>query len=83
MSKDILCSSCVEGIFCPTWAEWKCRKFKKRIYSKPTTCKGYKSRPKDFKDPKCQCEDCLKNEILTDEMYEEIDKETEEKMKRD
>lgn len=81
MSKDILCSSCIESIFCPTWAEWKCKKFKKRIYFKPTICKGYKERPKNFEEPKCQCENCLRNDILTDETYEKMDKDYEEKLK--
>lgn len=45
------------------------------------TCEEYKARPKDFEEPKCQCDDCLRNDILTDEMYEEMDKEYEEKLK--
>ena len=81
MSKDTLCSSCIESVFCPTWAEWKCKKFKKRIYSKLMTCEEYKARPKDFEEPKCQCDDCLRNDILTDEMYEKMDKDYEEKLK--
>lgn len=64
-----LCSSCVNGIFCPTWAEWKCKKFERRIYGwrKLTRCQFYTKRGKDFKEPRCQCEDCLKNEALYDE----------------
>lgn len=58
-----LCPSCTNAIRCETWAEWKCTAQKKRIYGYKTmsSCKFYKKRPKDFKEPKCQCEDCLKN----------------------
>lgn len=71
MSADTLCSSCALSIWCPTWTEWRCRKYEKRIYSKLTTCPEYKVRPKGFKEPMCQCEDCLKNELILDEMDEE------------
>ena len=62
-----LCASCSESIWCPTWAEWKCKLKKRRIYSDSpfaTTCSDRKKRGKDFKESKCQCEDCLKNEKL-------------------
>lgn len=67
-----LCPNCVNSIFCSTWAEWKCKKFEKRIYGykKLTKCKFYSKRPKDFKESKCQCDDCLKNELLWDEEEE-------------
>lgn len=65
-----LCPSCTNSIWCPTWAEWKCKIKEGRIYDYKTLteCKFYKKRGKDFKEPRCQCEDCLKNEDLLDEM---------------
>lgn len=73
MSVDTLCSSCVNSVRCMTWSEWKCKKYEKRIYSKRLACPEYKVRPKGFKEPMCQCEDCLKNEMILDEMDEEKD----------
>ena len=57
-----LCPTCNNGIFCDTWAEWKCLKLKKRVYklSERTECKYYKKRSKSAKEPQCQCEDCLR-----------------------
>lgn len=68
MTED-LCPSCTNSIRCNTWAEWKCKKHEKRIYGYKTItkCKFYVKRPKNFKEPKCQCEDCLNNELLLDE----------------
>lgn len=87
MGKDILCSSCTSGIFCPTWTSYKCTKYEKRFSSYdhpyPANCSGYAKRPIDFKEPKCQCESCLDNELLMELEDEEKEKETEEKMKRD
>jgi hypothetical protein len=63
------CPSCTQSIFCPTWSEYKCRALERRIYNYAslTECKFYKKRGKDFKEPRCQCEDCLKNESLREE----------------
>lgn len=63
-----LCSTCTKSVRCPTWAEWKCLELKKRIYNadKLTDCKFYKKRGKDFKEGKCQCEDCLNNDLLVE-----------------
>lgn len=61
-----LCKSCTEGIHCPTWGETKCKSFNIRIYSVINKCDSYKKRPKDFKEPKCQCESCEKNDSLTE-----------------
>ena len=68
-----LCPSCENSIWCPTWAEWKCKVKERRIYDYKTLtkCKSYKQRDKKFKEPKCQCEDCLKNELLLDEEEED------------
>lgn len=75
MAKVGLCSSCSHSIFCPTWSERKCSeraiRFTSYGYSQPTTCANYKKRDKNFKEPKCQCEDCLRNESLVDEESEE------------
>lgn len=61
-----LCETCAESIWCPTWGEWKCKAKSKRIYSDVTKCSDYKKRDKNFKEPRCQCDDCLKNEALWD-----------------
>jgi hypothetical protein len=56
-----LCKTCVNSIWCDTWAEWKCKDLKLRINGDLVNCSTYKKRPKDFKEAKCQCEDCLTN----------------------
>ena len=70
-----LCSNCTFAIWCPTWAEMKCSTKSKRIRGWKTLskCEFYKKRDKDFKEPKCQCEDCLQNDILWDQDEEEAD----------
>lgn len=74
MSVDTLCSNCVNSVRCMTWAEWKCKKYEKRIYGSRAACPDYSKRPKGFKEPMCQCEDCLKNEMILDELDEEKEK---------
>lgn len=63
-----LCPNCVNSVQCPTWGEYKCLKKEVRLsqygFKQPTSCRDYKKRGKDFKERKCQCEDCLKNEDL-------------------
>lgn len=68
-----LCPTCVSAIWCPTWGEMKCTELKKRIYSYKTMteCRFYKKRDKNFKESQCQCEDCLKNDLLVGEDQEE------------
>lgn len=66
-----LCETCSEAIWCPTWAEWRCKAKEKRIYVKLTKCSDYKKRDKNFKEPKCQCESCLENDDLWEEYKEE------------
>lgn len=77
MTTNGLCPTCVNSIWCPTWAEYKCTKKEVRLTSyglkQPITCADYKKRGKDFKESKCQCDDCLKNEKLLDEEDEEND----------
>jgi hypothetical protein len=74
MTTTELCSTCVNSIRCKTWAEWKCLKkeirFSQYGFKQPIKCSDYKKRGKDFKEPKCQCEDCLKNETLWEEEEE-------------
>lgn len=67
------CPTCTQSIFCPTWSEVKCKAFERRVYNydKLTECVFYKKRGKDFKEPRCRCEDCLKNESLHEEVEEE------------
>ena len=62
-----LCEICSEAIWCPTWAEWRCKAKEKRIYVKLAKCSDYKKRDKNFKEPKCQCESCLENDDLWEE----------------
>lgn len=66
MIEKNLCPTCVHSIWCGTWAEWKCKKLCIRIRNNNVInkCDDYKTRPKGFKEHKCQCEDCLKNELL-------------------
>lgn len=77
MANDGLCSSCSASIFCPTWAEWKCTKrairFTSYGYSMPTKCNDYVKRPKNWKEMKCLCDDCLNNESLAEELEESED----------
>lgn len=54
-----LCLTCEHKRSCDTWGEKKCKTLKTRIYSEIETCKHYKKRDKNFKEPKCQCDDCL------------------------
>ena len=63
-----LCLNCVSSRWCETWGEMKCLMKKQRIYgyAKLTECKFYKKRGKDFTESPCQCEDCVKNELLTE-----------------
>ena len=75
MSEEIkgLCPTCVNSIVCPTWGEIKCTELKQRIYGYKTMseCAGYKKRDKNFKESRCQCEDCLNNDLLVGEDMEE------------
>ena len=73
MIEKSLCPTCVHSIWCRTWAEWKCKKLCIRIRSNNVInkCDDYKTRPKGFKEHKCQCEDCLKNELLYEENCDE------------
>lgn len=70
---NYLCGNCISGIWCETWGEMKCVVKKMRIY-KPeelTACSDYKKRPTvGYKEPKCQCEECLKNDSLAAEEME-------------
>lgn len=75
MAKANLCESCVSSRWCATWAERKCVKRGLRFtaygHFQPAECPDYKKRDKNFKEPRCQCEDCLQNESLLDELDEE------------
>lgn len=68
-----LCPTCSSAIFCETYGEYKCTEKKRRIYgvAQMTECKEYKKRPAGWKEMPCRCEDCLKNEKLSEEMEEE------------
>lgn len=60
-----LCPSCASAIWCDTWGQFKCKTKQRYITGYKTMgCASYKKRPKDFEEPKCQCEDCLRNEEL-------------------
>lgn len=59
-----LCPSCVSSIRCETWGQYKCKVKERHITGRKSVCASYTRRPKDFEEPKCQCEDCLKNEEL-------------------
>ena len=66
-----LCTSCSSGIWCGTWAQWKCTAQTRRVHETATKCDVYKKRGKDFKESRCQCDDCLRNEALAEELEEE------------
>ena len=68
-----LCSMCINSIRCDTWGEWRCKKFEKRVYNHAqlTQCEGYSKRDKNFKETRCQCEDCLNNDLLAAEDKED------------
>lgn len=61
-----LCSHCAYSIPCATWTEWKCLATKRRVPFPIAliACGSYKRRDRNFKEPQCQCEDCLRNEFL-------------------
>ena len=73
MNREGLCPTCESAIWCSTWGEVKCKVHERRIYGYKTLtdCKLYKKRDKAFKEPKCQCEDCLKNDLLAAEYLED------------
>lgn len=54
-----MCEKCLYGIYCPTWAEWKCTIEATRMVKPKSECDLFKRRPKDESEPKCQCRDCL------------------------
>lgn len=69
-----LCSTCVSSRWCSTWSEIKCVKHAKRFstfgFSQPAKCSDYEKRDKNFKELPCQCDNCLRNEKLFDELEE-------------
>lgn len=71
MAANVLCPMCIHSAWCPTWSEYKCLKKEIRFtcygFKQPMKCTEYVKRGKDFKEQKCQCEDCLKNDLLLDE----------------
>lgn len=69
-----LCFTCANSIWCNTWCEVKCVQNKKRYNpgSCPVACDTYKKRNKSFIERPCQCEWCLANDKLRDEI--EVDK---------
>lgn len=62
-----LCGTCEHSRHCEVWGETKCVELKQRIYGSVANCDKYKKRPKNFKEPKCQCEDCQKRETDAEE----------------
>ena len=55
------CTTCVNGVWCRVWGEWKCLTRKKRYPVAVENCLDHKKRPTSMDEPKCQCEDCLAN----------------------
>lgn len=58
MYKKIM--SCVNSIFCPSWAEFKCVERKEIIRNESVcdNCEYFKKRNKDEEIPDCHCETC-------------------------
>lgn len=54
-----MCDKCKNGIWCPTWAEWKCTVKAMRMTKPIMACDQFKRRPEDEDEPKCQCRECL------------------------
>lgn len=66
-----LCPTCIESRRCETWAEWKCVKLQRRyLYAGPKTCPYYTKRPLKWEEMRCRCEDCLRNEKLSEGVVE-------------
>lgn len=66
-----LCSSCANSIWCPTWTQWKCLEHIKHYpYAGVKECDDYKKRPVKWTNKRCRCEDCLRNELLAEEIEE-------------
>lgn len=63
------CSNCGKSIWCPTWGEWKCTAYKKRVYARKdiVECDEYIKRPANWPEVPCRCKDCLDNEKLSEE----------------
>lgn len=59
------CLTCNNGIWCDTWAEWKCTKKQKRVYdqNERVDCTDYDKRSRGAVAAQCQCEDCLKRGV--------------------
>lgn len=66
-----LCASCSNSIRCYTWGEYRCSVTTRRVYETVTKCDDYVKRPKDWKEIRCGCESCLRNEALAEELEEE------------
>ena len=57
------CKNCSNAIRCNTWGEYKCTTRELR-YSKPVEdCADFVKRPVGWKEMKCRCEDCLRDEF--------------------
>ena len=71
--KKNLCPNCSSAFFCKTWGEWECCAKKKRIYfiDWAYECADFKKRPAKWKEMRCGCGDCQKNELLMEENDEE------------
>lgn len=66
-----LCASCSNSLRCYTWGEYRCSAKKRRVYETVAKCDDYIKRPKNWKEMRCQCDDCLRNEALAEELEEE------------
>lgn len=71
MTSVSLCKNCSNSLWCYTWGEYRCSVKKRRIYEIMTKCNDYEKRGKDFKETRCHCDDCLKNESLWEIIEEE------------
>ena len=67
------CKNCSKAIWCPTWAEHKCVETEVRYSAPVEDCEGFVKRPENWKEMKCRCEDCQKNDLLDVEIEEGVD----------
>ena len=55
------CSNCKNGVWCPTWGEWKCLVLLRRNAYEPdgwSSCEHY-AKKTAIEEPKCHCDDCM------------------------
>ena len=60
MPNETLCAKCGNGVFCPSWGEWKCLAYERRMYYPVVDCSLYEQDTRE-KKPDCGCETCVEH----------------------